>query len=55
MFEAFARLWRNVLLILKSKASMAAQLEELERRMYAVEQDHKRLLALLRAQSHMKI
>lgn len=54
MIEFLARLWRNVCLILETKAVTARRTEDLERRVYALEQDHKRILGLLRALKHDK-
>lgn len=54
MIEFFARLWRNVCLILESKASTARRTEELERRVYALEQDQIRILGVLRSQNRQK-
>lgn len=51
MLDALRRFWRHFYLAVEDKAALIERLQQAEERLYALEQDNKRILATIRKQA----
>lgn len=53
MLETLRRFWRSVVFVLHHGVEMDAEIEDLKRRVYSLEQEKKRMLAVQRSQTRL--